>query len=154
MKSAASQSLLDGIDNAIKDILSFSNISSQEQAYLAKFLVVYICGIYEEIIETLINEMVSHNSNTEISNFIENNLKRYFRNPDIGAIKGLLGSFNDDWKSIIDQIPPKYLSALNSIVSNKNALAHGGVINITLNEILTYYNDSKLVIEEIDKLLL
>lgn len=154
MKSAASQVLLSGIDGAIKDILSFSGISSQEQAYLAKFLVVYICGIYEEIIETLVNEMVGKNNNAEINNFMESYLERHFRNPDVGAIKGLLGSFSSNWKDAVDQLPKKNLSALDSIVTNKNVLAHGGAVNVTLNEIIAYYNDSKLVIEEVDKLIL
>jgi len=55
MKSIAVKALLQKIDQAIQDIKSFPNSSVLEESYFAKFLVVFICGIYEEAIETIIN---------------------------------------------------------------------------------------------------
>ena len=44
--------------------------------------------------------------------------------------------------------------ALDSIVNNKNDLAHGSQINLTLREVIDYYNLSRPIIEKIDDIVL
>jgi hypothetical protein len=43
--------------------------------------------------------------------------------------------------------------ALDSIVTNKNGIAHGQSVTLTLSDIKQYYADSRLFIEKIDFLL-
>ncbi|MBI2055077.1 MAG: hypothetical protein HYT39_03200 [Candidatus Sungbacteria bacterium] len=154
MKSLNASNLLLQIDDAIKDIKSFTSASHLEQAYLAKFLVVYICGIYEEVVETIVNEMVSMIRNNGISNFVKSSLGNNFRNPDTEKIGELLGRFNPTWKAAVRSIPRQNRDALNSIVENKNALAHGQPITVTLAEVYKYHSDAMYVINTIDNLLL
>ena len=153
MKSKQAEEFISKIDNAIKDIESFNNISDLEKSYLAKFLVVFICGIYEEIIENIINERINAYQHNEVSKYIKNSL-RFFRNPNIKNIKELLGNFDDDWKLQIDNLPTKAQTFIDNIVDNKNALAHGIEVTTTLEDIKTYYIGSKEVIEKIDAMLL
>ena len=56
MKSVDANNLLSQIDVAMDNILGFSNATDLEHSYLSQFLVVFICGIYEEAIETILNE--------------------------------------------------------------------------------------------------
>ena len=154
MKSENAKKLINEIDVAIKDIGDFSRATDKEKSYLAKFLVVYICGIYEETIEIIINEMVGKLKNPEISKFVQNVLKRGFNNPNIETIKNFMKSFNDDWEVEIKNLPNDVKSALNSIVNNKNSIAHGISVNISLSDVEDYYDRSKIVIEKIDDMLL
>jgi len=155
MKSSDANKKLSQIDSAINEITSFSSVSVSEQSYLAKFLVVFISGIYEESIETIINEMVGKLEKKEISNFIEESIRYGFRNPEIKNIKKLLGKFkNDQWEKEIDALPKETKDAIDSICANKNALAHGNLVTITLGEVLEYYHKSRPVIEKIDDILL
>lgn len=154
MKSTRAKQLLDEIDLAISNITGFNNLSQLEESYLAKFLVVFICGIYEEIIETIIIEKVSQCNLQEARTFIVNNVKRYFQNPRIKTIINLLNQFNLRWGQRVDTLPYESKFALDSIITNKNHLAHMGACSITLREIITYYKDSRIVVETIDNVVL
>jgi len=154
MKSSNAKALLDQIDIAINDIIGFSAASSLEKSYLAKFLIVFICGIYEEAIETIVNEMAQKKSTSEIAAYISNTMNAYFRNPDINNICTCLNRFNPEWRKQIKNLPQQQKQALDSIVSNKNAIAHGQQVTILLSDVTQYYIDSKNIILEIDKILL
>lgn len=161
MKSNDSQQLIDKIDEAIKKtkaIFFATTTKYQEEvnSYFAQFLIVYICGLYEEIIETTVIEMTHKLGNQEIENYIKNSLNSYFRNSNTDKIIELFSKFNNQtWSNAIKALPEKNKSALNSIVTNKNSLAHGqSSLNLTISDVETYYKDSKVVIEKIDDLLL
>lgn len=154
MKSSQAEKIIEKINLAIKDINSFPNVSDLEKSYLAKFLVVFICGIYEEVIETIVNERASKCGDSEISNYIKKSLDKTFRNPDMVNIKGLLGRFNNNWKSEIDKLPQIAQTAINNIVNDKNSLAHGNNVILTLQDTIQYYNDSLIVINKIDDIIL
>lgn len=154
MKSVCAKQVLDKIDLAILNINSFSNLSALEESYLAKFLVVFICGIYEEAIEIIINEKIARCNIPEATRYVSHNLERHFQNPKIQRIKALLSEFNTNWEKTIKVLSSQAKLALDSIVENKNNLAHGLSSNITLSEIIRYYNDSKIVIETIDNIVL
>jgi len=154
MKSSQAEKIIEKINLAIKDIKNFSNISELEKSYLAKFLVVFICGIYEEVIENIINERIDKHNNIEISNYIKGSLYKTFRNPDIKNIKGLLGQFNQDWKSEIGKLPQSAQTAIDNIVNDKNSLAHGNDVILTLQDTIQYFDDSMVVINKIDNMLL
>jgi hypothetical protein len=154
MKSSTAASLLDSIDLRIAQINSFSKATSLEKSYLALYLAVFISGIYEETIETIINEKVGHLGQSYIANYVENGLKQRFRNPDIPNILSLLGTFDMTWKEAVKSLPSINKDALNNIVLYKNSLAHGTAINLTLGDVVQYYKDSRTVIETIDAMVL
>lgn len=154
MKSVSAENLLKQIDRAIFDIQSFSSASLLEKSYLAKFLVVFISGIYEEVVEIIINEKISRLNSFEVSKFVDSSVANSFRNPGIKNIAQLLKTFDDSWAVAINQMADNSKSALNAIVENKNGLAHGGVCNVTLSEVYRYYQDSRLIIEKIDEIVL
>ncbi len=155
MKSRDAERALLQIDAAVTEIKSFTSASPAERAYLARFLVVFISGIYEESIETIINEMAQKLGKPEVSNFIEQSVRTSFRNPDIQNVKALLGKFgNSSWNNAINSLPQDAKYALDSICSNKNALAHGNPVTLTLNDVIEYHAKAKAVIEKIDDLLL
>lgn len=150
MKSTAADSLLNKIDQSISDISAFPGLSALESSYLAKYLVVFSCGIYEEVIETIINEKTSQLNSAQINKYVESSVGRFFRNPCIENIKELLKKFDVAWVRAVDQQPQSAKDALDSVVDNKNALAHGTACNITLSEALDYLKKSRTVIEAID----
>ena len=156
MKSPHAQKLFDQIDVTISNLNGFITATPLEQSYLAKFLVVFICGIYEEIVEEIINEMVAKvtNNNPEVCKFIQDHLRYRFRNPDMNNIVKLLKQFNDSWETTLLALPRIARDALNSIVENKNAIAHGQQTVLTIADVKRYYIDSRVVIEKIDDMLI
>ena len=63
------------------------------------------------------------------------------------------GFENAVWTSTIKTMSNEKI-ALDSIVTNKNSIAHGHVSTITLTEIKNYYKDSRLLIEKFDEIIL
>jgi hypothetical protein len=150
MNSQSALKLINSIDQTITEVDSLTNVNPLIDSYFAKFLVVYICGVYEQTIENILAEFTAANSSRpEITNYVEKTLHRYFRNPDFSNLIKLIGTFSDTWKDEINKLTSQGL-ALDSIVNNKNALAHGQSITITLNDIKQYYKESRLIIDTID----
>jgi len=161
MKSANSNQLIKQIDDAISKANKFVTASQQSlqlemDSYLAQFLIVFICGIYEAIIEATVSEMARKSGSKEIESFAKNTMDSYFMNPNMDKVAKLIKKFeNQSWIDAINNLPPVNKSALTSISQNKNGLAHGqSALNLTISDVEKYYLDSKLVIEKIDELLL
>lgn len=155
MKSTTAQKLISDIDVIIVDIQSFSSASPSEKAYFAGFLIVLICGKYEEIIERIISERADKLKDQSISNYVARSLNRIFRNPDLSNVLNLLKLLDTKLANEIKKMPDSSRDALTSIINNKNYLAHGTAsINATLNDVIIFYHDSKTIIEKIDDMLL
>lgn len=153
MNSPSAQELLNSIDQTIIEIDSISGSSILADSYFAKFLVVHISGVYEEAIENIMIDFTERNtSRTEISTYVENILDKNFRNPNFSNLLGLVGMFGGEiWKNELRALASGGV-ALDSIVNNKNLLAHGQLATFTLADVKQYYRDSRPVIEKIDSL--
>jgi hypothetical protein len=147
------ESLLFQVERAFVDIEELIKKQPEIEGYLAKYLTVFTCGIYEESIEAIVKEMVGKLGSTELSNFVENNLK-FFRNPKINTICEFLNKFNSKWGHEIDSMTEDSKNALDGIVNNKNDIAHGAPCSITFSDIKEYYHKSLPIIKKIDLLLL
>jgi hypothetical protein len=132
----------------------------QLKSHIAKYLTVLISGMYEDMIKKIINqlifnEMFVENTPQFLKKFILDKVDKSFRNPDQGNIKGFLNSFNKEWTKTLNQIiDNESWDALDSIVRQKNLIAHGNDSAITFNEIKTYYSNSIKIIKELDRLIL
>ena len=151
MNSQSALALLNSIDKTIKEIDSISGSSTLADSYFAKFLVVYICGIYEEAVESILIDFTKRNtSREEIVRYTEETLDRYFRNPDFYKLVNLVGMFGGkEWKNELKKLKSGGI-ALDSIVFNKNSLAHGQLVTTTLADVKQFYMNSRPVIERID----
>ena len=104
-------------------------------AHLAAYLTVLITGLVEESIERLVRRRVEIIGDPEIVNFVSNAIDRQFRNPDYSTISGLLRQFSDMYQNSFRTKIPHDSSeavALNSIIGNKNSLAHTGTAKLSL----------------------
>jgi len=154
MNSSSAQSLLDSIDQTITDIDGIAGSQVTVDAYLAKFLVVYICGIYEEAIENILTDFVARNTGRpEIVAYVRNSIEKSFRNPKADKLIELAKSLGQPtWQATLNAMTAEKI-ALDSIVNNKNDIAHGHGCTITLREVKDYYNLSRPLIEQFDFLL-
>jgi len=148
------------VENLIANITSWTNDdhSSELSAHLAAYTSVIITGVLEDCIEYLISQRVCKVNDTEIRNYIRCNIDRHFRNADYSTISGLLKEFSHDYqKSFSDKIVPNGIeaTALDSIIRNKNSLAHFGTskLELTANDIEEYYQRIMPVLEAIEEIL-
>lgn len=155
MNSINAEEKLRYIDELIQ---YFENLHLEEelQSHVAKYLTVIICGIYENIIRNYLIEYVDRNTaSEELSNFILHHLKYSLRTPKYKNITDFLVQWNQDWVDKLNRdIEDIHKEALFSIVENKNTIAHGDSLTLTFTDIKDYYENSRVIIEKLDEIIL
>lgn len=155
MKCNYVQAKLDYLDLLFNYFKSL-NLDEELKSHISKYLTVLISGIYEDSIKNILKESIHRESITkEVKGFIFKQIDTIFRNPTHKNLKGLLNRFNKAWLNKIHQkIVDEEWEALNSIVNNKNNIAHGDSSSITFDDIFTYYQKSKKILTELDSLII
>lgn len=156
MKCINASTLFLQISNTIDDIDKsvLAGADATMQSYFAKYLAVYITGIYEQSIEEIIWEFASTLGQSEIENFVANQVHATFRNPDMTNINKLIKQFSTTWSTQLMRLDSRPKLAIDSMVANKNLIAHGDASGITLNDVKAFHRDATVVIETVDRLLL
>lgn len=102
-------------------------------AHFAAYATVVIIGVLEDCIGYLVAQRVAKSGDSEVENYVGKVVGERFRNPEYGSISGLLREFSEDYQKMFKS---KFSHdgaeavALESIVSNKNSLAHVGTAKL------------------------
>lgn len=138
----------------------FSEVSQVQEgeiikAHLTRYLCVRTSGYLENVTRILIVHFCDGTSPKPINNYIAKRTK-YITNLDFKRLKGLLSEFDINWsKEFEEKITDRQRSSINSVVSNRNNIAHGNQDSLTYRDMVNYYNDvkevSKILIDIIKK---
>lgn len=156
MKCVNANSLFLQVDYTLRDIdtILVAGASPSAQSYLAKYLTVYIAGVYEQSVEEIVWEYAASTGSIEIENFVSNQLDKNFRNPDMGNIIAIVKQFSTSWADTLKDLDPRYKDAVTSIVNNKNLIAHGQPSLVTISDVKNYHTDATVVIQKVDEIFL
>ncbi|MBI4337436.1 MAG: hypothetical protein HY683_06375 [Chloroflexi bacterium] len=138
------------------DAKAWSSGNAKLGAYLAAYLTVLIAGVLEDCMEQLVVKRVGRTGDAEVGAFVQKSLKERFRNPNSDRISELLGSFSTQYRDAFKtRVPSKQKESLNSIIANKNSLAHEGSwkLHVTLDDVDGYYRDVIPVLEAVEQVL-
>ena len=128
----------------------FSEVSQIEdgeinKAHLSRYLCVRTSGYLENVVRILIANLCDGSSPQPIKNYIDKRTK-YITNLDFKRLKNLLSEFNPEWSYEFDEkISDQQRSSMNSVISNRNNIAHGNQDSITYLDMAKYYEDIKAV---------
>lgn len=152
MNSEYIQKRLDSIDSLLE---YFKDIDMDEEleSHAAKYLTVIISGTYEDIIKNTMSTFIHKQTNKkEVSAFASKQIEVVFRNPTKENTKQFIEKFNKEWmKELNKNIENKKWEALDSIVYNKNLIAHGKSSQITLPSLIEHYESSKSIMLELNQ---
>src|ERR1039458_4470638 len=98
MKDPHVEARFQEIDAAILKAKSSSAGDIHLQAFLASFLVVLICGCYEDSVEHLRAIRAGKAGDAEVQNFISDTVDQSFRSPKFENIKKLIGRFSEAYR--------------------------------------------------------
>jgi len=156
MKCVAADNLLKGADLIVGRIKRErrNGMGAYVESYLAQYLTVHICGIYEEAIEKIVDEYSGGSGDQRLHRYTTSMVARNFRNPDRKNINQLLKLFDTSWPAQLATLKESRFTAIDNIVTNKNAVAHGTQSSITLDDIFKNFTESKEIIRKIDRMLL
>lgn len=116
------------------------------KAHMSKYFCVKMSGYLENTIKILVANYSEKSSPQAISTYVQNSLKTT-TNLSEDKLINLLKKFNDDWAvSFAEKISEQQVESLNSIISNRNSIAHGQQDNISYQIISQYFSDIKQII--------
>ena len=123
--------------------------------YLTKYALIRACGSIEIVYKEMIVQVLSDGAGDLTKKFIENCIRDSSSNPSTGQIERLLQSLNEDWKiTFHDKLRgTEEKGALNSLVINRNAFAHGRTMTASIQEVKNYFTKSKVVLTWLDEIL-
>lgn len=128
--------------NRLDNLFSLiSNIQETElRSHWSRYLCVLVAGFVETSVQTIFGDYARKSSSPNVSNYVNSKLKR-FTNPNMQDIIELAGIFNSSWREKLEQGSQGELKdAVDSVMANRNKIAHGENIGITYLRIKEYYN--------------
>jgi hypothetical protein len=138
------------LDNLFSQVSTFQ-VDEQILSHWAKYLCVLVSGFLETSISAIYVEYVSSRSHRNVSNFVEAELE-YFTNPNMEKIIQLAGSFNTEWASALrSDTEGPIKEAIDSIRADRNQIAHGESIGLTIGTMKEYYKYAVKLVELIEK---
>ncbi len=146
------------IQNLLDNAARWSSTDEELGAHLAAYISVLLLGVIEDCTEHLIAQRVARTKDAHVHHYVCLVLDQRFRNPDHGAISGLLKEFGDDYQTLFkDKFPHtgKEAEALQAIVDNKNSLAHVGTrkLEMTLADVADYCGRIVPILEGLEQIL-
>jgi hypothetical protein len=142
------------LDEAIKKARGLSSGNEELEGLLASHLAVLISGAYEDCIEQLIVERASKGGDEWTRNYAQSTIDILFRNPNSANIQRALKLFGEPCAAKFKRrIGLSASEAINSIVTNKNHVAHGRTSNVTLRDIEDYFKRSMPIFEILEDIL-
>lgn len=129
------------------------NADPETLSHWAKYLCVLTSGYLENAVQHYFSEFSKIKAHPYVSNYVTHNLED-FMNPKMAKILNLSDSFSKEWKDRLESfVEGERKDAIDSIVANKNNIAHGRQIGLTLSRMKTYFEKMVEVVDFIKELI-
>ena len=120
------------------------------QSHWSRYLCVLVSGFIEVSVQRIYGQYARAKAVPAVANFVETELK-YFQNPKMGKILELTKSFSAEWEEALrKKVEGERQDAVDSIVDNRNRIAHGQDVGISFVVVKRYYESVVKVIELIN----
>ena len=139
------------IDNVFDLTKQVTN--DETKSALSKYLCILVSGYIELNIKEIILEYTGNKSNPNIKNYVEFTTQG-MTNLKSSKIIENLNRFNQDWGSEFEKnISLEQKDAVDTIIANRNNIAHGKDVGISYSRISDYYVKSQQVISIIETII-
>jgi hypothetical protein len=137
---------LDATFERVKDL----QYDPELQSDFAKYLCVLVSGYIERAMVELVLEHARGKGGPTLLRFVEQRT-RTFTNANASRIQELLGSFDPAWRQKLEEniLIDGWKDAVDSVVSLRNTIAHGGSVGLTYSRIGEYYRRAQNVIDQV-----
>ena len=119
-----------------------------------RYLCVLAAGFLENSIYEVYGEFVRRASSPAVAQFAESRLER-INNPNARRFVETAGSFKREWaeglESFLNEDDERRRNAINSIMDNRNKIAHGGRVQISVARVREYLSGCVEVVEFIER---
>lgn len=150
---AARKSRLDHLF-ALVGRLPIDTAGLEVQGHWARYMCVLSAGFVETALEAIFCTF-AHGRGTagEVLNFVQHEMRRK-TNLDSRRLVHVVNSYDRAWAARLEELlSGEYSSALNSIISNRNRIAHGDDVNISYSDVKGYYIRVCQLLAELDRVI-
>ncbi|MBO2690125.1 HEPN domain-containing protein [Shewanella algae] len=143
----------------IQGIITGLGVTSNIVPYLTKYSVIRACGSIESAFKTVIADYCEYRSKRQVKRFISKRIREGSANPSFDMICRFLGEFDEDWKTNfknqlnLEPNKQNMKDSLQSLVDARNDFAHGGNPSASINDVISYYGNSRKIIEIMDQVI-
>ena len=116
-------------------------------AHWARYLCVLTCGLFERCVRIILADYADVRAHPDIARYGKTHINR-ITNINEEKFRQILGSFNDKWRVAFEvDVTDAQKDAIDSILANRNNIAHGIPVGITMPRVREYYGRVTEVIE-------
>ncbi|HLO17477.1 MAG TPA: HEPN domain-containing protein [Anaerolineales bacterium] len=119
------------------------------KAHYARYLCVLTSGYLEEAIKIIIRTYVGSKTHPNVCNYVNLSTDRV-TNLKTEKLAKFLNQFNSEWKREFEnKLSDEELAAIDSVVANRNEIAHGRNVGVSYVHVRDWYKNVKKAIEKI-----
>ena len=144
---------IDRIDQELarcEEHCSSEPVDVEVENLLTGSILILICSEFERKVKGLILDRCSSVSDESIRKYIEESIRHVLQGIKIGDLSGLLGKFGPlhkkEFRRRLDE-NNMVKTMYDSILTNRNRVAHGEGSNATMREVKRYYEKAHVVLD-------
>ncbi|HIP27543.1 MAG TPA: hypothetical protein EYG80_07810 [Flavobacteriaceae bacterium] len=144
---------LEEIKNIENITTNFLGATSPASPYMSRYAIIKACSSIERSFKIIIADfLLLHTTNESLSNFINNSIRHTSTNPKyetiVNVLKGIDKNLGDTFKIKVKEIEDfeRVKTSLNSLVNERNKLAHGGSPTSTSGDVIKYFKDAIFIL--------
>jgi hypothetical protein len=120
------------------------------QSHWSRYLCVLVSGFIENSVKIVLSSYAEKHADKRISNFVERDLQD-LQNAKMGKILDWVGKFDPAWREALERdLLDHQKDAINSVVTNRHQIAHGGSVGLSYVAIKNYYEAVVSAVEVIE----
>jgi hypothetical protein len=132
------------IDDLFKRTEEATNGDANMQAHWARYLCVLVSGFVENALKEVYSDFIRRAASKPVVDYATHKLLS-LNNPNAERICQLAGSFKKEWQEELTTfMQDGAKEAVDSIMNNRNQIAHGGDVGITVVRTRDYF---KMIVE-------
>ena len=109
-------------------------------SHWARYLCVMTSGLLENAMRIMLSDFARRHANPRVTKFAQQHIGR-LQNLNEERLKQVLGSFDAEWRRSFEaMVTDAHKAAIDSVVDNRNSIAHGLPVGITIARMRGYYN--------------
>lgn len=155
------QNLINNCTTELNDInTKISALSGLDKTaiYLRHYALIKASGTLEYVYRSIVADFVTQSATSQITTYIDSTIRKGSMSVTYDNMCSLLSKFDDTWarnfKRAVNALPNKQrlIDAAKSLVTNRHLFAHGKMTTASFSDIRQYYNDTLILINIFDSI--
>lgn len=138
------------LDALFEKVSSAAGGDAEMIAQWARYLCILTAGFVETSMRRIYGEYTRQKASPEVYRFVTKRLKPV-RNLNMEALCQLAGQFDEKWEAKLREVDEELKDAVDSIVANRNRIAHGEDVGIGYVAVKDYYDRVKKLVGQIEQ---